>query len=150
GVAAPAVAGQFGRTAPSPATPAPPLKDFSKVPNAKQQLQGVWLIYSTGGVGPYANPPMSAAGQKRVADFRARYDETALRLNPPNGACVEPGMPSAMGGIGLVPMDIHVADDRITIISEVGPLTRRVFMDGTEAPDGYPTSRAGWSVGRWE
>ena len=139
-----------GRTAPSPAVPAAPLKAWTKVKNPKA-IQGVWLIYSGGGNILYANPPMSAAGQAKVAAFRAKYNEADLRANPPNGACVEPGMPSAMSGIGLVPMDIHVSPDRITIISEVGPLTRRIFMDPKRLPpEGYPTSRSGWSNGHWE
>ncbi len=150
-IAGAAIAGApFGRSGPSPAVPAAPLKAFTKVKNPKN-FEGVWLIYSTGGAGPYSNPPMSAAGQARVAAFRAKYNEADMRANPPNGACVEPGMPSAMGGIGLVPMDIHMAPDRITIISEVGPLTRRIFMDPKRTPpDGYPTSRAGWSNAHWE
>ena len=138
------------RTAPSPAVPAPPLTAFTKVKNPKA-MEGVWLIYSGGGNILYTQPPLSKAGEAKIATFRAKYNEADLKANPPNSACVEPGMPAAMSGIGLVPMDIHMDPQRITLISEVGPITRRIFLDPKRtAPDGFPPSPVGWSNGHWE
>ena len=137
------------RAAPSPAVPAAPLKAFAKVKNPKA-IGGVWLIYSTGGIAPYADPPMHEAGKAKVAAFRAKYNEADLRANPPNQACVQAGMPSSMGGIGMQPMEIHVAPDRITVMTESGPTTRRIYLTkDKETPEGLPT-RSGWSNAKWE
>ena len=141
----------FRAQAPSPAVPVAPLKAFTKV-KAPKDIDGAWMIYSTGGNGPYTVPPMSVAGKAKMDAFLAKYDPVALRNNPPNQSCVEPGMPAAMGGIGMSSMEIYTSPKRIYIMSEVGPITRRIYMEPSMAkvPDGFLASRSGWSSAKWE
>ncbi len=148
---APAGGANFRARAPSPAVPAAPLNAFSKV-KAPKDIDGAWMIYSTGGENPYSIPPTSAAGKAKLDAFRAQYNEVDLRNNPPNQSCVEPGMPAAMGGIGLSSMEIYTSPKRIYIMSEVGPITRRIYMEPKMAkvPDGFLASRSGWSSAKWE
>src|SRR5690606_24564789 len=40
--------------------------------------------------------------------------------------------------------------DRVTMLAEYDMQLRRIFMDGRDHPDDYPTTRMGYSVGHWD
>ena len=150
-----AMAALISVAASAPSVAADAAKPAAKAVKAKApripNLTGVWVpadIETPPKTGFFVDPPMSAKGKATIDAFRAQYVD--LDKHQPNVSCVEPGMPTAMAGIGLQPMDVHQAPDRINIISEVGPEFRRIFMDGRQPPDGYPTTRGGWSNGHWE
>jgi hypothetical protein len=116
-------------------------------------FSGVWsVIRFTGKVGAFfmpADPPLSANGQKIIDEYRAKYDVKKYDMEP-NQYCVEHGMPSIMWGLGGAPMEIIQQPKRITLLSEATNQFRFFFLDGRKAPDEYPHTRNGFSVGHWE
>jgi hypothetical protein len=117
---------------------------------APPDLSGVWAVYQTvtpSGRTAMADPPMSKAGQAAVDAWRAQYD---LKGMEPNAYCVEPGMPTVMYGVGNQPIEIVQQPKRITILSEVGMQVRRIFVDSRKPPEGYPTTRNGFSTAHWD
>ena len=113
-------------------------------------ISGVWAVFqaiTTSGKPAMADPPMSPRGLATVNAFRNSYD---LEGMAPNEHCVEPGMPTDMYGIGNQPIEIIQQPQRITILTEVGMQWRRIFLDGREHPQDFPTMRNGHSIGRWE
>ena len=75
------------------------------------------------------------------------YDGYLMHYDQPNVRCVSPGV-TAMAAWGGYPFEILDGEDRLTFIYEVDSEVRRVFLDGTEAPEFYPHSGMGFSTGR--
>jgi hypothetical protein len=48
------------------------------------------------------------------------------------------------------PIEIIHSSNRLTMLAELDMQVRRVYTDGREFPEGYVTSRMGYSIGRWE
>jgi hypothetical protein len=125
-----------GATAQSPAPP-----DFS----------GVWGMVQHDRLGaPFfipIEPRLNDAGKAVTAAFVAKYD---VAHHEANAACVEPGMPTVMWGIGGAAMEIVQQPARITLLSELANQSRRIYLDGRPMPEGLPSQRVGFSVGHWE
>jgi len=116
-------------------------------------FSGVWAVLRfTGPVGSFfmpQDPPLSANGQKIVDEFRAKYDVHKYDMEP-NQYCVEHGMPSILWGLGGAPMEIIQQPKRITLLSEATNQFRFMYLDGRKAPEEYPHTRNGYSIGHWD
>lgn len=77
------------------------------------------------------------------------FDGYVMHYDQPNVRCVSPGI-VAMVAWGGYPMEILGSDDRLTFLYEVDSEVRRVFLDGREPPEYYPTSSMGWANGYWD
>ena len=115
------------------------------------KLTGVWVAVGTfddpAGPPPWSNtlwpsdPPFTPAGaaeSRRLGDIR-------------NVVPCQPGGPIfAMWELGLFPLEILEAPDRIIIKPENSALPRRIFIDGRGHPPDLEPSWMGHSIGRWE
>ena len=114
-------------------------------------FSGVWAMVQHSRPGaPFfipVEPPLSAEGKGLTDDFKAKYD---VAHHEANASCVEPGMPTVMWGIGGAAMEIVQQPERITLLSELANQSRRIFLDGRDFPDGFPSQRVGYSIGHWE
>jgi hypothetical protein len=113
-------------------------------------FSGIWLAFSvqpSAGLGP-ARPALSDKGKAMIKAFQDKYGKT----HPESGAfCVPDGMPSMMtAGLAGYPIEFIQRPDRLVTISEDEMQVRRIFFDGRKQPEGYPPTRAGFSVGHWE
>lgn len=79
----------------------------------------------------------------------AWFDGYLMHYDQPNVRCVSPGI-VAMVAWGGYPMEILSQNERLTFLYEVDSEVRRVFLDGTEPPEYYPSSPMGWSTGYWD
>jgi hypothetical protein len=115
-------------------------------------FSGVWLMVQHSRPGaPFfipVEPPLNAKGKAATEAFAAKYDPYGAR--EANANCVEPGMPTVMWGIGGAAMEIVQQPERITLLSELANQSRRIFLDGRDFPDEFPTQRVGYSIGHWE
>jgi hypothetical protein len=115
------------------------------------KLTGVWVAVGTfddpAGPPPWSNTlwpseppftPLGASESRRLADIR-------------NVVPCQPGGPIfAMWELGLFPIEILEAPDRIVIKPENSALPRRIFIDGRGHPPDLEPSWMGHSIGRWE
>ncbi|MEO6378231.1 MAG: hypothetical protein ABIO37_09430 [Caulobacteraceae bacterium] len=118
--------------------------------NGHPDFTGVWNVFNAvtvSGRTAMSDPPMSKQGEATVNAFRSQYNLVGME---PNAYCVEPGMPTVMYGVGGQPMEIVQTPSRITLVSEVGMQLRRIFLDGRKPPEGYPTTRNGFSTAHWD
>jgi hypothetical protein len=118
---------------------------------AAPDLSGVWGMVQHDRLGaPFfipIEPRLNAAGKAVTEAFVAKYD---VENHEANGACVEPGMPTVMWGIGGAAMEIVQQPERITLLSELANQSRRIYLDGRSAPDSFPDQRVGFSTGKWD
>lgn len=125
-----------GRWTAVPKPPNPPRK-----PPAPVDLGGTW------------KPAPGIDFRKYTMDLTPKAEDWfsgyLMHYDQPNVRCVSPGI-VAMVAWGGYPMEILSGDDRITFIYEVESEVRRVFLDGQEPPEYYPTSPMGWSTGYWD
>ena len=114
-------------------------------------LSGVWMVFyhdhQGGRAGAPAEPKLSAAGEKEVRDFKAKYDVQKVE---PGAYCVPGGMPTEMFGLGGYPTEIIQQPKRITTINENEMQVRRIYMDGRDHPKDFPHTRGGHSIAHWE
>lgn len=114
-------------------------------------FSGVWAMVQHSRPGaPFfipVEPELSEVGKRITAEFAAKYDVVTYEAN---AHCVEPGMPTVMWGIGGAFMEIVQQPERITLLSELANQSRRIFLDGRDFPDDFPTQRIGYSIGYWE
>jgi hypothetical protein len=129
----------------------PPDTSSTSSKASKLGLTGVWVAVGTfedpAGPAPWSNtlwpenPPFTPWGRaqsQRLADIR-------------NVVPCQPGGPVfAMWELGLFPIEILEAPDRIIIKPENSALPRRIYIDGREHPPDLEPSWMGHSVGRWE
>jgi len=80
---------------------------------------------------------------------QAWFEGYLMHYDQPNVRCVSPGI-VAMVAWGAYPFEILSDDERLTFIYEVESEVRRIFLDGREPPDFYPTSPMGYSTGYWD
>ena len=114
-------------------------------------LPGVWVAVGTfedpAGPPPWsntlwpANPPFTPWGEaesRRLGDIR-------------NVVPCQPGGPIfAMWELGLFPIEILDAPDRLIIKPENSALPRRIYLDGRGHPADLDPGWMGHSIGRWE
>ena len=120
-------------------------------PTPASRLTGVWVAVGTfedpAGPPPWSNtewpsnPPFTPWGEERsrwLADIK-------------NVVACQPGGPIfAMQDVGIFPIEILEAPDRIVIKPENSALPRRIFTDGRSHPADLEPSWMGHSVGHWE
>jgi hypothetical protein len=118
---------------------------------ASLRFTGVWVAVGTfddpAGPPPWSNTPwpsqppftpMGEAESRRLGDIRSVVP-------------CQPGGPIfAMWELGLFPIEILEAPDRIVIKPENIALPRRIYLDGRGHPRDLEPSWMGHSVGRWE
>lgn len=80
---------------------------------------------------------------------QAWFDGYLTHYDQPNVRCVSPGI-VAMVAWGAYPIEILESEDRLTFLYEVESEVRRVFLDGKQPPEFFPTSPMGWSTGYWD
>lgn len=76
------------------------------------------------------------------AGYLMHYDQPGVR-------CISPGI-VAMVAWGGYPFEVLESENRLTFLYEVDSEVRRIFLDDREAPEFFPPSGMGYSVGRWE
>jgi hypothetical protein len=133
-------------------SPAQPVSSTPAGAGAKATpFTGVWVAVGTfedpAGPPPYSNtlwpdnPPFTELGRaesRRLGDIR-------------NVVPCQPGGPIfAMWELGLFPVEILEAPDRIVIKPENIAIPRRIYMDGRGHPEDLEPSWMGHSVGRWD
>jgi len=114
-------------------------------------LTGVWVAVGTF-EDPAGPPPWSNTLWPSNPPFTAWGEEQSRRLGDiRNVVPCQPGGPIfAMWELGLFPIEILEAPDRIVIKPENSALPRRIFVDGREHPPDLEPSWMGHSIGRWE
>ena len=116
--------------------PTPP-----RQPPAPRDLSGTW------------KPAPGVDFRKYTMDLTDKaqnwFDGYLMHYDQPNVRCVSPGI-VAMVAWGGYPMEILQSEDRLTILYEVDSEVRRVFLDGREPPEFFPTSSMGWANGYWD
>lgn len=119
--------------------------------SARPALTGVWVAVGTfgdpAGPAPWSNtpwpsqPPFTPWGEaesRRLSDLQ-------------NVVPCQPGGPIfAMWQLGLFPIEILEAPDRIVIKPENSALPRRIHTDGRGHPPDLEPSWMGHSIGRWD
>ena len=139
----------WGCTPAAPSAPPAPTAPLSKP--AQLNLTGVWVAVGTfedpAGPAPWsntlwpANPPFTTLGETeshRLGDIK-------------NVVPCQPGGPIfAMWEMGLFPIEILEAPDRIVIKPENSALPRRIFLDGRKHPEELEPTWMGHSIGTWD
>ncbi|AIT79364.1 hypothetical protein [Novosphingobium pentaromativorans] len=109
-------------------------------------LTGMWFMEQNdfeGQVEPPYKPETRAMVEKREAEENAGKvidDETQV--------CEPVGVPGMM--LSEFPLEILETPGRITIISEMSPLARTIYLNRTKATEGLPPMYNGYSIGHWE
>lgn len=116
--------------------PAPP-----RQPPAPVDLSGIWK--------PALGVDLRKYSMALTPKAQAWFDGYLMHYDQPNVRCVSPGI-VAMVAWGFYPMEILSGEERLTFIYEIESEVRRVFLDGREPPQFYPTSPMGWSTGYWD
>ena len=83
----------------------------------------------------------TAEAEAFVSGYDPNMDQPPLR-------CLSPGLVQLFGY--PYPLEFVHAKDRIFIINEGFGQVRQIYMDGRSAPDYYPESLMGFSVGHWD
>jgi hypothetical protein len=114
-------------------------------------LTGVWVAVGTF-EDPAGPPPWSNTPWPSNPPFTAWGAEQSRRLGDiRNVVPCQPGGPIfAMWELGLFPIEILEAPDRLIIKPENSALPRRIFIDGRAHPPDLEPSWMGHSIGRWE
>jgi len=98
-----------------------------------------------GGPGADVEPPFTAEGRRKVAEFEALLEEgvTAGQF------CLSYGMPG-IAARPVYPVEIIERPDFVTIIYELHQQIRHVYLNLDAVPDDVFPTRNGFSLGRWE
>ncbi|MGI9258042.1 MAG: hypothetical protein ACR2QQ_04340 [Gammaproteobacteria bacterium] len=118
----------------------------TQVVYAQFDIEGIWTPVREGEEGRRAGQPpledvrLTPAGQAKFDNFGADND--------PSFRCIAPGVPRGL--VDPYPREIIEQEHQIVILHEYYHQVRRIFMDGREAPDYWPTSLGGYSSGQWD
>jgi hypothetical protein len=106
----------------------------------RADLSGVWDSEAWATEGWPLEPPFNPAGRAAQDDWAANpQDDPSLRCIIPLGRIISAPFPH----------EIIQQDQRVTMLYEYQHQVRRVFMDGRDHPDSYPTLM-GHTVGHWD
>jgi hypothetical protein len=133
-------------------SPAPATAPITPVSKASQvNLPGVWIAVGTF-ENPAGPPPWSNTLWPAQPSFTPWGEEQSRRLaDIRNVVPCQPGGPIfAMWEVGLFPIEILEAPDRIVIKPENSALPRRIFVDGRSHPEDLEPSWMGHSIGSWD
>ena len=112
-----------------------------------RDFTGVWVAYASEPAFVRTDSQtLSEAGLARQQAYLSQYPNWV----EPGAWCVPPGMPSTMTSLVAYPIEIIQNEKQVTMLAELEMQVRRVFLDGREHPDDYPTTRMGHSIGHWE
>ncbi|HEY7671869.1 MAG TPA: hypothetical protein VIC71_06610, partial [Gammaproteobacteria bacterium] len=114
---------------------------------AETDFSGVWQAYASVGPGAGGAAALTEEGARLVDGFFTALGDNYIE---PGAYCVPPGMPATMTAMVSYPIEIIHSPNRLTILTELDMQLRRIYMDGREFPEGYVTSRMGYSIGHWE
>jgi hypothetical protein len=141
----------FGLLAVWGCTPAPPAPRTPVSKASQLQFPGVWIAVGTfenpAGPPPWSNtlwpaqPPFTPFGEsesRRLGDIR--------NVVP----CQPAGPIFAMWEMGLFPIELLEAPDRIVIKPENAALPRHIYLDGRKHPEDLEPSWMGHSIGTWD
>jgi hypothetical protein len=131
-------------------TPAKQPADATE-PSTASRLTGVWVAVGTfedpAGPPPWSNTPWPS--NPPFTEWGAEQSRKLADIK--NVVPCQPGGPLfAMQDVGIFPLEILEAADRIVIKPENGALPRRIFTDGRGHPADLEPSWMGHSVGHWE
>lgn len=131
------------------ATPAPVHEGASKA--AQLRLTGVWVAVGTFG-NPAGPPPWSNTPWPDHPPFTEFGRSESARLGDlKNVVPCQPGGPIfAMWELGLFPIEILEAPDRLVIKPENSALARHIYLDRSRHPDDLDPTWMGDSIGKWE
>ncbi|HZJ34336.1 MAG TPA: hypothetical protein VFD21_22370 [Vicinamibacterales bacterium] len=115
------------------------------------RLTGVWVAVGTfedpAGPPPWSNTPWPS--NPPFTEWGAEQSRKLADIT--NVVPCQPGGPLfAMQDVGIFPIEILEAADRIVIKPENGALPRRIFTDGRSHPNDLEPSWMGHSIGHWE
>lgn len=115
------------------------------------RLTGVWVAVGTfedpAGPPPWSNTPWPS--NPPFTEWGAEQSRKLADIT--NVVPCQPGGPLfAMQDVGIFPIEILEAADRIVIKPENGALPRRIFTDGRSHPSDLEPSWMGHSIGHWE
>ena len=115
---------------------------LSGAARAQADFEGIWTVNTPLGTGGPREDEIryTPAGRAEWEEFNAEID--------PSFRCIMPGIPR--GFTDPYPIEIIQQDHQIVILHEYYHQVRRIFMDGREAPDYWPTTLGGYSTGHWE
>jgi len=130
---------------------APPAAPARSSHASQVGLTGVWVAVGTfgdpAGPPPWSNTPWPASPP--FTDFGR--SESARLSDIKNVVPCQPGGPIfAMWNLGLFPIEILEAPDRIVIKPENSALPRRIHLNRTTHSDDLEPSWMGDSIGRWD
>ncbi len=118
---------------------------LSGVVYAQADFEGIWS--------PIRDPDDLGAGQPKLEELKltpagqVELERFGTEIDP-SFRCIMPGVPRGL--IDPYPLEIIQQDHQIVFLYEYYHQVRRIFMDGREMPDYWPTSLAGYSTGHWE
>ena len=106
----------------------------------RPDFSGVWESEAWSTEGWPTEPPFNAAGRAAQEEWTANpQSDSSLNCYIPLGKIVSAPMPH----------EVLQQEDQITFLYEYEHQVRRVFMDGRDHPDSYPTLM-GHSIGHWD
>ena len=131
------------------ATPAPGQENGSKA--SQLRLPGVWVAVGTFG-NPAGPPPWSNTPWPDHPPFTDFGRTESARLGDlKNVVPCQPGGPIfAMWELGLFPIEILEAPDRIVIKPENSALARHIYLDRSKHANDLDPTWMGDSIGKWE
>jgi hypothetical protein len=96
-------------------------------------------------------PPLQPTAMEKYRANRNGVTDPRLKGrddSDPSNSCFPPG-PTRIYTLPQ-PFEIRQTADMVYILSETDHWVRRIYMDGREHPDGYPTTWMGHSIGKYE
>ena len=111
---------------------------------AKPALTGMWTL-DQADFEKRETPPFTAEAKRLVAAQQAEI-EAGKVINAAQLKCLPPGTPSMM--LGEFALELLETPGRVTIISEMSPLVRTVYLNRTGPSEGLEPMWNGYSVGK--
>ncbi|MDA1372000.1 MAG: hypothetical protein O2971_14705 [Proteobacteria bacterium] len=108
------------------------------LPPTPVDISGIWSRISAGMEKVHLD--YTASAQAGVEDY-SFLDDPALR-------CISPALVRISGW--PYPLEILQNVQQVTILYESYHEVRRIFLDGRDFPESFPSSAMGYSIGHWE
>jgi len=113
---------------------------------------GVWdvtFVPPKPGQAPPAPPKFTPPYEKQWQQYQAlNKRQKGLNFVSAVASCIPPGVPQSM--TEPYPIEFLFTPGRVTILIETYALTRRIYTDGSPAPENPDPTYQGTSVGHWE
>jgi len=115
-------------------------------PSTVTGLTGMWFLEQDDFETP-VEPPYRPEARAMVEEREAQENAGKV-IDDETRACEPIGLPGIM--LSEFPLEILETPGRITIISEMSPLVRTVYLNRKKATEGLPPMYNGYSMGHWE